>query len=50
MAGIAEKAGHHVSFVAFMKIGFPLMIICVAIMTCWLLFLHTCGVWPTGLE
>ena len=38
--GLQEKAGHHVSFVEFMKLGFPLMLICVTISTTWLLFLH----------
>eukprot|EP01052_Picozoa_sp_SAG31_P000169 SAG31_NODE_5_length_43735_cov_42.922266_25_plen_82_part_00 len=49
MAGIAEKAGFHVSFIEFMKLGFPLMVICVTISTTWLLILHSAGVWPTGL-
>jgi len=48
MAGIAEKAGYHVSFLSFMKIGFPIMLECVLICTIWLLVLDRgLGVWPT---
>ena len=31
MAGIAERAGYHVSFIDFTKIGFPVMLFCVVI-------------------
>jgi Na+/H+ antiporter NhaD/arsenite permease-like protein len=31
VAGIGEKAGYHISFIDFMKIGFPLMVVCVMI-------------------
>ena len=40
MAGIAERAGYHVSFIDFTKIGFPIMLGCVVIATGWLLFLN----------
>lgn len=45
-AGIGEKAGYHISFVDFMKIGFPMMLLCVTVATGWLLLLHYAGVWP----
>ena len=45
-ARIGEKAGYHISFVDFMKIGFPMMLLCVTVATGWLLLLHYAGVWP----
>ena len=45
MAGIADEAHFHVGFVEFMKIGFPLMIITVALSQAWLLILDAHGVW-----
>ena len=46
MAGIAERAGYHVSFIDFTKIGFPIMLGCVVIATGWLLFLDRAFVRP----
>ena len=46
MAGIAERAGYHVSFIDFTKIGFPIMLGCVVIATGWLLFLDMALVRP----
>merc|ERR1712138_370096 len=50
MAGIAEKAGYHVSFMAFMRIGFPFMIQSVTITTVWMLFLNAIGMWDDFTE
>ena len=49
MAGIAERAGYHVSFIDFTKIGFPVMLFCVVIATLWLLFLDRVAVRPPHL-
>ncbi len=38
--GIAESAGHHISFIGFMKQAFPFMIISVAIANVWLLLFY----------
>eukprot|EP00958_Prasinococcus_capsulatus_P000134 scaffold4_cov396-Prasinococcus_capsulatus_cf.AAC.28 len=45
MAGIADEAHYHVGFVEFMKLGFPLMIVTVAISQGWLLVLDAARVW-----
>ena len=37
LAGIAEKEGHHISFISFMKTGMPIMLLTVAISTVYLL-------------
>lgn len=37
VAGIAEKAGHHISFMNFLRYGFPSMLVSVAIATGYLL-------------
>jgi Na+/H+ antiporter NhaD/arsenite permease-like protein len=37
-AGLAEKAGHPISFIQFLKVGFPAMIISVVIATLYLVF------------
>jgi Na+/H+ antiporter NhaD/arsenite permease-like protein len=50
MAGIAEKAGYHVSFMSFMRIGFPFMIQSVTITTVWMLFLNATGIWDDFTE
>lgn len=50
MAGIAERAGYHVSFIDFTKIGFPIMLFCVIIATGWLLFLDRALVRPPHLS
>ena len=44
--GAGEKEGYHISFVDFMKIGFPMMLLCVTVATGWLLLLNYAGVWP----
>ncbi len=36
-AGLAEKAGHSISFMKFLKIGFPVMIVTIIISTLWLI-------------
>jgi hypothetical protein len=40
------QAGYHVSFVSFMRVGFPFMLQSVTICTGWLLLLDGAGVWP----
>jgi len=45
-AGVAEKAGYHISFISFMKVGMPIMLMCVVISTFWLLFLENVGAFP----
>lgn len=42
VAGFAERAGQRISFMGFMKLGFPLMIltICMASVYAWFVFLH----------
>ncbi len=37
-AGLAEKAGHPISFIKFLKVGFPVMIVTIIISTLWLIF------------
>ncbi len=37
-AGLAEKSGHSISFVGFLKVGLPVMIVSVIISTFWLIF------------
>ena len=39
------QAGYHVSFMAFMKVGFPFMLQSVTICCGWLLLLNSAGVW-----
>ncbi len=38
-AGLAEKSGHSISFIQFLKVGFPAMIATVAIATLYLVFI-----------
>jgi positive regulator of sigma E activity len=38
--GIAEKRGLHISFIGFMKVAFPLMLMSILISTGYLLFWH----------
>jgi len=38
-AGLAEKAGYSITFIEFLKTGFPVMIISMIISTIWLLFI-----------
>ncbi|ODS39012.1 MAG: citrate transporter [Candidatus Altiarchaeales archaeon WOR_SM1_86-2] len=37
-AGLAEKAGHSITFINFMKVGLPVMIVTMIISTIWMLF------------
>ena len=37
-AGIAEKGGHPITFIDFLKVGFPVMIVTLIISTIWMLF------------
>lgn len=39
------QAGYHVSFIDFMKVGFPFMLQSVTICTLWLLALNSTGIW-----
>jgi len=43
MAGIAHKAGHHVSFMEFLKVGFPMMWVSVVISCCYMVVLQQAG-------
>eukprot|EP00928_Gymnodinium_smaydae_P020959 TRINITY_DN18118_c0_g1_i3.p1 TRINITY_DN18118_c0_g1~~TRINITY_DN18118_c0_g1_i3.p1 ORF type:complete len:564 (-),score=65.70 TRINITY_DN18118_c0_g1_i3:30-1586(-) len=43
MSGIAGEAGHHVSFMEFFKVGFPLMCMCAFISCSYLLVLQAAG-------
>ena len=38
-AGIAEKGGHPITFIDFMKVGFPVMIVTLIISTIWMVFI-----------
>jgi hypothetical protein len=40
------QAGYHVSFMSFMRVGFPFMLQSVTICTGWLLLLNSAGIWP----
>jgi Na+/H+ antiporter NhaD/arsenite permease-like protein len=46
-AGIAERAGHPISYVYFLKKGFPALLITVGLATLWL-FLHFVILGHTG--
>ncbi|KAK3239165.1 hypothetical protein CYMTET_50889 [Cymbomonas tetramitiformis] len=41
VAGIAEKYGHHISFIDFLKAGFPMMIVSVTVASAYLLLVWT---------
>jgi len=38
-AGLAEKAGHSITFIDFMKVGLPVMIVTMIISTIWMVFI-----------
>ena len=39
------QAGYHVSFMSFMRVGFPFMLQSVTICTGWMLLLNSMGIW-----
>jgi len=43
MAGIAQEAGYHVSFMEFFKIGWPMMCICASISCVYMIILESAG-------
>ncbi len=46
--GMAEKRGQYISFIDFLKIGFPLMLVSIVISTGYLLLWYFLGILPAG--
>ncbi len=38
-SGLAEKAGHAITFINFMKVGFPVMVVTMIIATIWMIYI-----------